>query len=316
MKINLYLKLFLPAYAFTLCSCSHEIFSGVRQITPVKIDARINDWEIPLRFYDDKTKLNYSVTNDENNLYLCMRATDMQTQMKITQAGMQVWLDTTGKNKHSIGISFPLSTGVKMKYGEQTGSDSPNSDITDKHDRLKMRNDFLAANKEMQVTGFKPPLAGFIPLHSDTGINLSMNWDSTNTLIYEAKIPFSTFYKKRLTPSDSMKVFSIGIFVNGVEIISPTSRSGGGGDASGGGMNGGGLGGSGMGNGRLAGNGFAGAGTRGGGANSYGSLTKTKSVWTRFKLSVPHPSDVSRKKAALRNHLLNSQSINKPLEEK
>jgi len=286
MKMNLYLKLILPF--FLLCSCSHETFSGAWQATSVKVDARINDWEIPLRFYDDNTKLNYSVTNDANNLYLCMRATDPQTQMKITQAGMQIWIDTTGKKKHHVGISFPLPTGMKMKYGEQSGTDSPNSDLTEKQDRSKMKNDFLAANKEMQVTGFKTPIAGFIPLHSDNGINISMNWDSTNTLIYEARIPFSTFYKKTLSSSDSIKTFSIGIFVKGVEVISPTSRLGGAGDGSGGGMGGNSISGSGMGNGRLAGNGFAGAGTRGGGASSYNSLTQTKSVWVRFKLSAPH----------------------------
>jgi len=285
MKTNLLLKSSLLVYIFMFYSCSHETFSGLRQTTPVKVDARINDWNIPLRFYDDRTKLNYSLTNDAKNIYLCMRATDALTQMKITQAGMQIWIDTTGKKKHNIGIFFPLPTGVKMKYREQP--DSPGSDRIDKQDRSKMRNDFIAANKEMQVKGFKPPLGGFIPLRSDSGINICMNWDSTNTLIYEAKIPFSTFYKKNLTSSDSTKIFSVGIFVNGVDIISPTSRRGGAGDGPGG-MNGGGMGGSAMGNGRLAGNGFAGAGTRGGGASSsYGSLTKTKSIWTRFKLSVP-----------------------------
>jgi hypothetical protein len=285
MKINLHLKIALLVYACVFCSCSHETFSGAWQATPVKVDARINDWDIPLRFYDDKTKLNYSVTNDANTIYLCMRAADPQVQTKITQAGMQVWIDTTGKKKHTIGISFPLPTGVKMQYGEQAGSDLSNPDMLGKQDRSKMRNDFLAANKEMQVTGFKPPLGGFIPLHSDSGINISMNWDSTNTLIYEAEIPFSTFYKKSLTSSDSMKVFNIGIFVNGVEVISPTSRRGGAGEGPGG--MGGGFGGSGMGSGRLAGNGFAGAGTRGGGASSYGSFTKTKNVWIRIKLSLP-----------------------------
>src|SRR5271156_4619244 len=110
MKINYQLKFFLVVYVFVFYSCSHETFSGVWQKTPVKIDARLNDWEIPLRLYDDETKLNYTVTNDADNLYICMRASDSHVQMKIMEAGMQVWIDTAGKNQHSIGIFYPLST--------------------------------------------------------------------------------------------------------------------------------------------------------------------------------------------------------------
>src|ERR1017187_1894449 len=94
MKKKLLLKLFFLIYSLVFYSCSHETFSGALQSTPIKVDARINDWEIPLRFYDDKTKLNYSVTNDANNIYLCIRTADPQTQTKITQAGMQIWIDT------------------------------------------------------------------------------------------------------------------------------------------------------------------------------------------------------------------------------
>lgn len=281
IRLSFALKTPVIGIIFTCYSCSHETFSGVWQSTPVKVDAKIKEWELPLRFYDNKTKLNYSITNDANDLYICMRAADPQLQTKITQAGMQVWIDTTGKKKKSIGITFPFSTGVKMKYGEQIGSDKPTSEKNDNYTDATIRNDFLAANKEMQVVGFKSPLKGFIPLASDSGINVSMNWDSTNTLIYEARIPLISFYKRTLTLADSLKVFSVGVFVNGVDIISPTSRRGAAGDGAGGAMAG-----RGMGNGRLASSGFAGSGAGVGGSGNYGSLTQTRRVWTRMRLSV------------------------------
>ena len=283
------LNLFLFCCLLLIYSCSHETFSGAWQATPVKIDARINDWDIPLRFYDDGTKLNYSVTNDLNNLYICIRATNSETQLKIMRAGMKIWIDTTGNKKHDIGIFFPISSGDKMQYGELTGSDSPNYETESRHDRSKNRANFLASNKEMQVVGFKPPIGGIIPIHSDSGINLNMNWDSLSTLICEIKIPFSAFYKKSLTASDNVKIFNVGIFVNGLEVSSPSGRSAGTDMSQPSGMPGGSYGASGMGgmnSGRLAGNGFAGAGTRGGGATNYGTLTHTKSIWTRFNLSV------------------------------
>ncbi|MFI5163833.1 MAG: hypothetical protein ACHQHP_01150 [Bacteroidia bacterium] len=285
MKTNFFLKFFLFTYAFVLCSCSHETFSGAWQKTPVKVDAKINDWEIPLRLYDDATKLNYAVTNDADNLYLCMRASDVHVQMKIMQAGMQVWIDTTGKKKQKIGIFFPLSTGEKIRYDIPGATGSQNFETDDKREQLKMRGDFLASNKQMQLKGFKPPLAGTVPLHSEGGIELSINWDSTNTLIYEAKIPLATFYKKSLSASDSEKVFSIGIYVNGIEVKSSGPGGGSGAGAMAPATNGmGSIGGSGMASGMAGGRGKAlGSGL----GEEYKALAKTRNVWVRFKLAAP-----------------------------
>ena len=88
-------------------------------------------------------------------------------------------------------------------------------------------------------------------------------------------IPFSTFYKNELTPSDSNKVFNYRIKINPVQ-----------GGTSGGGSRGGGMGGGGMRGGGMGGGGMMGGGMRGGmgggmrggmggggmyGRNSYGN---------------------------------------------
>ena len=280
-------KYFFQKFIFGICilvfaSCSHEILSGALQTSPVKVDGKINDWEIPLRFFDYKTNINYSVTNDLHDLYICMRIADVQMQTKIIRAGMEVWIDTTGKKKKNVGISFPLSTGEKMKYGEKEGTDSPRSET---RDRAKMRTAFLASNRDMQLKGFKH-LNGFVPLRNDSGVNVSMNWDSSGTLIYEAKVAFRAFYKENLTSVDSAKVFGIGIVLNGMEVITPSSRgSAGQGMNPAGGMGGSTMGGTGMGSqSRLGGMGSGASGNAHG--KDYSDFANPKRIWVRVGLAV------------------------------
>ena len=278
-----FLKLIFVFFIFSFSSCSHEILSGALQTTPVKVDAKLNDWEIPLRFFDNGTKINYSITNDLQNLYICMRITDAQIQTKIIHAGMEVWIDTTGKKKKNIGISFPISTGEKIKYGDRATSNTTGLESADKRDRAKMQATFLSSNKDMQLKGFQPPLNGFMHLNNDSGVNVSMNWDSTNTLIYEAKIAFKTFYKEKLTSADSAKFLGIGIVLNGMQVITPTTRgSAGQGMNPAGGMTG--VGGMGS-NSRLGGMG-SGASGGGGHGKDYNTFANPKKIWIRVGLAV------------------------------
>ncbi len=92
-----------------LASCAKPFYNSQWQATPVVADGNAKEWSVPLGFYDGETKLQYTFSNDTKNLYLCMKAVDEKTQLKIIRAGLQVWVDTTGKNKHQTGILFPMA---------------------------------------------------------------------------------------------------------------------------------------------------------------------------------------------------------------
>jgi len=82
---------------------------------------------------------------------------------------------------------------------------------------------------------------------------------------YEAVIPFSTFYRDKLVPSDSNRIFNFQIKINPVS--GSNNDSGNGAGSRGGGMRGGGMGGGGgmRGGGMGGGGGMRGGGMRGGG---------------------------------------------------
>lgn len=247
---------FYAALSFIMLSCSHPVYTNLWQAKPVNVDGDDAEWAIPLRFYDNTSKLQYTVTNDNSNLYLCIRATDEQSQAKIIRAGMQVWIDTTGKNKHQVGILYPISNPEKGAK-PSTASHSMEKRLTELND--------------VQLTGFKASVAGLTSVLDHSAVNLKMKMDNKGILIYELMIPFKTFYKETLSPSDSSKVMGLTIIVNGWSMQKNAGRSGGGGSGMRGGAGGGMRGG-------------RGRSSMGGGMANYNEFAEANKVKMKLKL--------------------------------
>ena len=138
--------------------------------------------------------------------------------------------------------------------------DRPNpqskDDPNERRDRSTLQLKLLAEAREIELTGFKSRFGKIISLSvpNNSGISVAINFEMNGIMNYEAVIPFSTFYKKELTPSDSSTIFNFQIKVNAVPNSNDGSNNSGG--MRGGGMRGGGMGG---------GGGMHGGGMRGGG---------------------------------------------------
>ena len=76
----------------------------------VKMDARLTDWGDNLQAFNKTLGLNYTLANDDKNLYLVIKATDQATTNKITAGGITLTINTDAKKseKEAYIISFPL----------------------------------------------------------------------------------------------------------------------------------------------------------------------------------------------------------------
>jgi hypothetical protein len=278
-KIRIPFKLYMfLSLSFLLSSCSDIIYNSLWQGGPVKADGLPNEWSKPLKHYDSNTKLQYTFSNDRQNMYLCIRATDETTQKKILRGGLEIWIDTTGKNKERTGISYPLPDlttreETDMEQRNQRGSDQNQENGEGYKRKKKFRNE----KSEMQLTGFKSPVGGVVPLKNIYDIDVNMNIDSLDILTYEAIIPFKTFYRDSLQLSDSSRVMSFKIVVKGLPQIKKEGKDAGTSDNHDPTMGGGG-----MGSARQPG---GGRGGRGGGPPSN-PLFESQSIKSQIKLSV------------------------------
>ena len=219
----------------TLClfsSCSHKVYDALDwQSNVIFADSKIPKWTDPLRFYDTKSKINYTLTNDRHNLYVWMKISDETEQLKILRGGMELRIDTSGKKTFPVALMFPLANQPMMMHR----STEPQSEKRNpKPDRSSMMQNLLIQAKEMELTGFKPPLGGIVSLlNNSNGISAAIETDSLGILCYQAIIPFKTFYKDELAAVDSNKAFKYEIKVNALP--EPQSHTGGGGGGMGGG---------------------------------------------------------------------------------
>lgn len=281
-------------------SCANKIYYSTNwQSKPVTIDGKLSEWANPLRFYDQESGINYTISNDSRNLYFACSISNESLQTKVLRSGLEFGIDTLGKKSFSVAVIYPAGNSHVPDLMRNAAS-PPVSASTARPDRSTFRLKLLAEATEIELTGFKPKLGKIISLNkpNDSGISAAIDIDSKGIMNYEAVIPFSTFYKNELVPSDTNTVFNYQIRVKPVPGASGGSYSGnrggtrsgmgGGGMGGGGGMRGGGMGGGGgMRGGGMRGGGMGGGGMRGEGMSgenlgqgqrgaSMTSMTKTK----------------------------------------
>jgi hypothetical protein len=263
-----------------LAGCSSPlVYSSMWQSKPVTIDGKANEWKIPLDYYDEKSKLNFSISNDGTNLYFCIRATETETQKGIIRNGLQIFIDTTGGKKKEMGIQFPII----QRRGEAKDASAEKEPMQDPSTAVYgLHKQYSTATKQMKITGFPGGINGTADLPNMYGINAYLNWDTNKIMIYEACVPIKDLYKSAMAKPDTTKVLGISF------VVSVTGKSyGGGGDQGGGGPgNMGtpqGMGAAGGGGGGMHGGG-GGGGRHGGGGGGGGASTESLIAFIKLRL--------------------------------
>jgi hypothetical protein len=246
-------------------SCSNKFYDSSNwQNKKVTIDGILAEWSNPLRFYDQQTGISYNITNDQYNLYFVCSISNEFMQTKILRSGLEFRIDTLGKKSLGVSIKYPIGNISVTEQRPNKSQTTEGSGQKPDHSAYKLK--LLAEATEIELTGFKPRFGKIISLSvpNNSGISAAINFEMNGIMNYEAVIPFSTFYKKELTPSDSSTIFNFQIKVNAIPNSNNGSNNSGG--MRGGGMRGGGMGGGGgMHGGGMRGGGMGGDGMRGGG---------------------------------------------------
>jgi hypothetical protein len=291
----LYSSIFLACVGLAAChSSKHSTIKrlpGTWQAQPITIDGDNKDWPGPYPEYDSKASLGYAVSNDKDNLYITVETGDQATQLKILRNGLTVWIDKTGGKEEVTAINFPIprsfNRGASTKadnddrpspghwgQAQATGQQQQRNNM---EDRIKK---MLEGANEYSLQGFRACNTQFPILQKDScGITVRIGLDETNELVWEAVIPFKTFYKAQIDKRDKGRPISVCFQTTGADRPS----GGGGRGGNGGGMRPGmrvGMGGMGMGIGGGGGNGGS-----GGQSNAMESLYKSTDTWKKFGIA-------------------------------
>lgn len=241
--LTLFVILLLNAHA------QSDVATAVWMQQHVLIDGKGNEWEQPLNFYDDNTKLLFAIGNDSSNIYFCFESKDPLNQMKLMRAGMKITLTSKGKSKHNATIEFPLPPNGQVTENNDTwdysmqnhDNENKNAPYTHQnHDTGFLRKNFIMNHLMMNVEGFTS-VNGIIPVKNPSGISAAIDWDSASYLIYELAIPEKEFFGNDYTPKDVSNEIALSVEVNALHHASMQGSNGNNHDYHGGGQYGGGT---------------------------------------------------------------------------
>jgi uncharacterized protein YpmB len=86
--------------------------SALRAPVNIKIDGRINEWKDTLQAYNKATQVYYTISNDDENLYLAVKADQPRIITKIIDVGLTFIINKAGKKssnaKDNIQVTYPM----------------------------------------------------------------------------------------------------------------------------------------------------------------------------------------------------------------
>jgi hypothetical protein len=208
MSKRTYILAFIP---ILLTSCSGRYIERcIWQDKPLFTEGSYGIWPIP-NYYNNKTRLSYTVSNDQKNLYLCFKTTDEFTQMKILKSGMEVWIDTNGGKHQNIGILYPVQ-GIRKHLPPLP--EQPVKGV--RPDKRLIKKRIIDENQFVKLIGFKNCNTTPLRLKDQQCLSLKMDIDSdnANTLVYRIVIPFASFFKENLKVTDSNVVFRFMVLID------------------------------------------------------------------------------------------------------
>jgi uncharacterized membrane protein YgcG len=267
-----------------------------------KADGRNTEWANATFAQNKATGISYLISNDDKNLYLVVKSSDIGNNTKILAGGITFSVNPDGKkkDKESLTLTYPLINRAQFRRGGQGGPGGGGGgagrvtvggrpvggmggpggvQLTPKQRdsaMAAMQKTQLAQVKEIKIKGFKKTSDTLVSIYNDLGIRAAASIDKDNVFFYEAAIPLEEL---GLT-MDNAKEFAYNVKLNGLQLPGMDFNRGGGGG--GGGFGGGG----GQVTMRVNGGGAVsgGGGPRGGGID-FQALISPTDFWGKYTLT-------------------------------
>lgn len=214
--------------------------TGIWQQQPIFIDGQDGDWTRPLPYTDKKEKLNYSISNDRDNIYILLAVKDELEQQKIMQGGMTVWVNAQAEKNESnaVGIGFPTDSRkdhdrrLMEEARGNRGNGNSNGNGNTRKDEPKERFATLEDLKDYSLYGFLPDgnVGNYdYGEHNEAEVGVKIGFNRDGEMIYEASIPLKAVFPKNNAAGKSI---AVGFVLEGFPPDANVRQRGGGGGVS------------------------------------------------------------------------------------
>ncbi|MDB5116727.1 MAG: hypothetical protein JWQ79_2219 [Mucilaginibacter sp.] len=192
----------------------NEQQTSVHAPDAIKVDGKATEWGDKFQAYNKATDLFYTLSNDDNKLYLTIQATDPAIIRRIISGGISLTINRSGQknNKGAATITYPIFdpknrfTAVFNRRGDQDSA--PWYDSV-----MKVNNTRFADKAKMvRVTGI-PNVDTLISVYNTDGIKTIASFNNKLAYTYELSVSLKQL---GLSAGNSPK-FAYQIKINEVE---------------------------------------------------------------------------------------------------
>jgi hypothetical protein len=196
IRANVYLIAFLiGVVSFTARAQKQpKIQKGsVRAPADIKIDGAIKEWPYNLQAFNSSSRVYYTVSNDDTNLYLALRSTGLSAGLKILEGGLTFTVKTKGNN---VSVTYPtgkdrrqtqIIVDISYRYDDVSNDTIGNRKIIDSV-QLAVNSRIDALFNDIKVTGINN-IPATIPLNNTYGIQAKAQYNNRVQYIYELAVP-------------------------------------------------------------------------------------------------------------------------------
>lgn len=149
----------------------------------IKVDADFDDWkEDSLSFFYEEQGLKYTISNDDNYLYIFIKVPHQGQQLKAIYNGFNITVGESLKEGLGSSVIFPLPDKAALQaVNEETNFEK----ATDR------RQFGLETVRAIYVRGFDGIVDGMISIRNTYGVKPAIRIDSSDVLNYELAIPLN-----------------------------------------------------------------------------------------------------------------------------
>jgi hypothetical protein len=217
-------RLVLPALLFSVFANAQKLPNiqptSLRAPANIRVDGKANEWNGKLQAYNTAIQASYTVSNDDNRLYLTLYATKKEVINKIINGGISFTVNK-GPRKNIIGgttVTYPVFDRDDRPFINANALalvDKESTDANHKADSLMntFNNTFTNKAKTIRLSGLKD-LDTLISVYNKDGIKARGAFDNKLYFTYELSIDLKLL---ELSAADHTK-FNYDIRLNEVDI--------------------------------------------------------------------------------------------------
>jgi hypothetical protein len=181
-----------------------------------KVDGKDLEWNNHFQAYNNSIDVFYTMSNDDNNLYLVVQAEDYGTIRKITQGGITLSIDKPGAANH-ISITYPVVAKPLLFSSLTRKRNGKIVSLGDADSIINHNNSILEKNcKWIQAIGIEG-LDSLISVYNTDGVKAAGLFNHDNKYTCEISVSLKHLGLSTNNPSK----FSYDIRLNGAKSLGP-----------------------------------------------------------------------------------------------